>query len=113
MEDFTDNLICTQCNKIKELQEKLIDLHFKLCQVTELNTTVKETMKIQETFNSFIFTFNSSIACINSEDPCVEALTEEHFSPVEAGGVTEADGKTEGNPPALTIASPAEAGEPF
>ncbi len=37
MEHFTDNFICIKCQKIKELQEKLIDLHMKLHQVTERN----------------------------------------------------------------------------
>lgn len=43
--DFMDNFICSKCDKIIELQEKLIELHTKLSRVTEFNTTLKKGRK--------------------------------------------------------------------
>ena len=39
-------------------------------QMTELNAVLRETLKLQDTFNSTV------------QEPCVETLVEEHFPPL-------------------------------
>ena len=53
-EDFVENFICAKCDKIRELQEKLLEMHTKLRQSTELSTILKETSKLQDTFNATV-----------------------------------------------------------
>uniref|UniRef100_A0A3Q3EF44 SGNH hydrolase-type esterase domain-containing protein n=1 Tax=Labrus bergylta TaxID=56723 RepID=A0A3Q3EF44_9LABR len=65
-EDFTDNFICAKCDRINELQEKLIEMHMKLRQMTELNTVLKETSKLQDTFNATVLIGSASLGTQNS-----------------------------------------------
>lgn len=51
--DFVYPLRCIKAQFIKELQLKLVDLHMKLDQVAELNTALKATLEIRESFNGF------------------------------------------------------------
>lgn len=48
--DVEDFMYTAKCGKIKELQEKLTDLHMKLCRMTKLNTALK---RVNETARNF------------------------------------------------------------
>jgi hypothetical protein len=65
-EDFVQNFICSKCNQIKELQDKLIDVHMKLRRMTELNAVLKEASKIQDTFNSTVLIGSAGMGVQNS-----------------------------------------------
>lgn len=59
-----DNFIHTKCYEIKDLQEKLIGLRVKICQMTELNIALKETTKLHETLNSVPLTSENTFSTL-------------------------------------------------